>query len=109
MVWRGEEMNANQLSRIVDYLALERGRASPYSTGVGDRTPFGDARSARQEAVSARESNPRHSRPFANRAAGQVPGHRSHHQGVAVSHDFKIGLAVMLALAVGSLLYHLLF
>jgi len=26
-----------------------------------------------------------------------------------VSHDFKIGLAVMLALAVGSLLYHLLF
>lgn len=105
----GPEITA-ALARLRD-----RERAATYDLGMGGggslrearRSPR-DAREARRPAIHDREVYPVFVRPDVPRVAERTAGRRPITQGdVAVSPKFKLGLTIITALAIGSLMFHL--
>jgi len=113
-------MNASTLARIADGITLARNRAALDAARGASGRPAGDERRSlgevgrslhrdREAVVATREGHSGHLRRAAGGFAGQVPKARGHHPGADVSPQFKAGLGLILAMAAGSLLYHLVF
>lgn len=106
-------MNASQLTRIADDLTvtLGRDRAPDHNSRGPHRIPWGEVGGGREAHVAAREGHSSYRGDPASRSSRQIPRLGGASEGAAMnaSPQFKVGLAMVAATAIGSLLYHLFF